>query len=304
MDAVNDRNHEAWTERQRQVLDLLVAGRTNGEIAEILGISLDGVKWHVSQILLKLDVGSREDAAEYWRNYNGLPRRFSRVFKGLAAGGALRWAGLVAASVAFTGAIALAVSLIMTSEPRSGNERPDAGETEIAAAPTTQADVTAAPTRIETLRAEALAHPDPQAGTCLGASIAAPPREDAFRCLLGNRIYDPCFSLGGGLVGCDVDPEAGAAAIAIAMNSDLPRIERSSQWTAPAGWLVFLVDGALCQPATGATGSVAGKLATYRCDDGRWILGELEQEEVWLAMALDPTLPDAPREVQVAVIWR
>lgn len=101
MDAANDRNHVAWTERQRQVLDLLVAGRTNGEIAEILGISLDGVKWHVSQILLKLDVGSREDAAEYWRNYNGLPRRFSRLFKGLVAGGTLRWAGLVAVSVAF-----------------------------------------------------------------------------------------------------------------------------------------------------------------------------------------------------------
>lgn len=39
-----------WTERQRQVLDLMARGRTNTEIAETLGLSLAGAKWHVSPL--------------------------------------------------------------------------------------------------------------------------------------------------------------------------------------------------------------------------------------------------------------
>ena len=37
------------TQRQKQVLDLIVAGRTNGEIATELGMTLDGAKWNVSE---------------------------------------------------------------------------------------------------------------------------------------------------------------------------------------------------------------------------------------------------------------
>ncbi len=51
------------TRREREVLDLIRLGLTNEEIAGRLGISLDGAKYHVSQILSKLGVGSREEAA-------------------------------------------------------------------------------------------------------------------------------------------------------------------------------------------------------------------------------------------------
>ncbi len=51
------------TPREREVFDLLRLGLTNEEIAERLGISLDGAKYHVSQILSKLGVSSREEAA-------------------------------------------------------------------------------------------------------------------------------------------------------------------------------------------------------------------------------------------------
>lgn len=50
------------TPRERQVFDLLRIGLTNEEIASRLGISLDGAKYHVSQILSKLGVSSREEA--------------------------------------------------------------------------------------------------------------------------------------------------------------------------------------------------------------------------------------------------
>lgn len=67
-----DQDAVSWTNRQREVLDLLAKGLTNGQIAEALGISLDGAKWHVSEIIARLGVDTREEAAEYWRKQNGL----------------------------------------------------------------------------------------------------------------------------------------------------------------------------------------------------------------------------------------
>ena len=48
-----------WTPRQRQVLDLVAGGKSNTEIAEALSVSLAGAKWHVSEILSKLQAESR-----------------------------------------------------------------------------------------------------------------------------------------------------------------------------------------------------------------------------------------------------
>jgi DNA-binding CsgD family transcriptional regulator len=50
--------------RERQVLDWMAAGKTNGEIASILGISLHTVKRHVEKVLQKLRVPNRNAAVE------------------------------------------------------------------------------------------------------------------------------------------------------------------------------------------------------------------------------------------------
>lgn len=55
------------TPRQREVLDLMARGATNGEIAERLGLSLDGAKWHVREIFARLGVDTREEAVAVWR---------------------------------------------------------------------------------------------------------------------------------------------------------------------------------------------------------------------------------------------
>ncbi|PZC48477.1 MAG: DNA-binding response regulator, NarL/FixJ family [Chloroflexi bacterium] len=52
------------TGRQRQVAGLVAAGLTNREVAEQLGISRDGVKYHVSEILSRLGVSSRDSVRE------------------------------------------------------------------------------------------------------------------------------------------------------------------------------------------------------------------------------------------------
>ncbi len=54
------------TPRQWEVLALVRQGLSNDEIARRLGISLDGVKFHVSEILSKLAVSNRNEAARWY----------------------------------------------------------------------------------------------------------------------------------------------------------------------------------------------------------------------------------------------
>lgn len=55
------------TARQQQVLHLLERGYTNAQIAEELGISLDGAKFHVGEIIGKMQVSTRDEAVGAWR---------------------------------------------------------------------------------------------------------------------------------------------------------------------------------------------------------------------------------------------
>jgi NarL family two-component system response regulator LiaR len=57
------------TPREQEVLSLMVAGKSNAQIAELLVISLPTVKTHVSQIFAKLKVKSRAEAIVYSLNH-------------------------------------------------------------------------------------------------------------------------------------------------------------------------------------------------------------------------------------------
>jgi DNA-binding CsgD family transcriptional regulator len=79
------------TPREQEVLALLRQGLTNQQIAERLGISLPGARYHVSEILSKLGVLSRQEAAS-WVEPSGTRKRsaFAALFfaKTLGAVGA------------------------------------------------------------------------------------------------------------------------------------------------------------------------------------------------------------------------
>ena len=65
------------TEREREVLALLVDGDSNAEIAQKLAVSVSAVKYHVSSILLKLGASNRTEAASLARQYNLVPQKDS-----------------------------------------------------------------------------------------------------------------------------------------------------------------------------------------------------------------------------------
>jgi DNA-binding CsgD family transcriptional regulator len=101
-----------WTRRQRQVLQLIGAGRTNAEIAEELSVTLPGAKWHVSEVLTKLGVASREEAAEYWRERSRLAARARRSLRGVVGvlSGKVLLGGATAAGVAGVAAGAVIIA--------------------------------------------------------------------------------------------------------------------------------------------------------------------------------------------------
>ena len=111
-----------WTPRQRQVLDLIARGSTNGQIAEALGISFAGAKWHVSEVISRLGVSSREDAGAYWREVRGLRRLVGRITRGVLAIGAAK---VVAGGAAIAAVVVAAIAVIALangggSEPGDG----------------------------------------------------------------------------------------------------------------------------------------------------------------------------------------
>jgi RNA polymerase sigma factor (sigma-70 family) len=58
---------ERLTPREREVLDLVVHGFSNKEIAERMSISVEAIRWHLKHIYHKLHVHSRTEAALKFR---------------------------------------------------------------------------------------------------------------------------------------------------------------------------------------------------------------------------------------------
>src|SRR5262245_25068229 len=101
------------TPREWEVLELLRLDLTNEEIAEKLGISFGTAKYHVGEILSKLDVESREEAAAWrpeagrrWAMFSPLTSLFGldKSVSGLLGGKMLIGAALQLLAVGITAA--------------------------------------------------------------------------------------------------------------------------------------------------------------------------------------------------------
>ena len=63
--------HSSLTQRELEILQLVASGATNSDIARQLWITQQTVKFHVSNVYRKLDVGNRTQACHY-AHVNGL----------------------------------------------------------------------------------------------------------------------------------------------------------------------------------------------------------------------------------------
>ena len=59
--------------REAQVMSLIAAGHTNGQIAATLVLTEKTVKNHVNRLYAKLGAGSRADAIARWTAYQAPP---------------------------------------------------------------------------------------------------------------------------------------------------------------------------------------------------------------------------------------
>ena len=115
----NSRYKTELSPRQGEVLDLIGRGKTNQQIADALGITLDGAKYHVSEILAKLEVATREDAAALWRAERRPGARVGRWLHGLVGLLSLR---PVMAVLTLGGAASAAAGIALLTLPFGGDD--------------------------------------------------------------------------------------------------------------------------------------------------------------------------------------
>jgi DNA-binding CsgD family transcriptional regulator len=112
------------TARQRDVLALLTRGHTNPEIAERLGISVQGVKWHVTALLDRFGAANRDELiARIEAGQRPLPR-VRRAAVGIATFAAAHLAAGVAAGVVILIGVAAVAAALVGVRPW----HPDGGE--------------------------------------------------------------------------------------------------------------------------------------------------------------------------------
>jgi DNA-binding CsgD family transcriptional regulator len=99
------------TQRESEVLDLIRQGYSNQGIADLLGITRSGVTYHVSEILSKLGVSSREQAAAL-TDQRARPRGLASL--GLLLKVPFRSRGAMAITGVAVGTVTLGLALLMT----------------------------------------------------------------------------------------------------------------------------------------------------------------------------------------------
>ena len=107
------RHPDILTPAEWGVLRELRAGGTNAEIAVRLGVSPDAVKYHISNMLGKLDLGDRHALAAWRPEGKGIGARVRALLASPVAlaslGPPLMWAGLVLVGVAVVAIVLVAV---------------------------------------------------------------------------------------------------------------------------------------------------------------------------------------------------
>jgi len=154
-----------------------------------------------------------------------------------------------------------------------------------------------------------------QSGSCWVSSIAAPYREDAFRCKIESSIYDPCFAMAPeGFVYCPMNPLKEESFL-IEFTESLPESEIPSKKKNNWAWFVELKDKTYCAPFSGTRIFIGNYVAYYSCNsdvDGKIVvlMGDLIPGDIWkankavVAQDGDNMTIQSLEEVEIGTIWQ
>jgi hypothetical protein len=153
----------------------------------------------------------------------------------------------------------------------------------------------------------------PLAGSCAMGESLALPRADAWRCIVGNIIYDPCFSTTphATAVICDASPFK-PIGIRVQLPTPLPT---HPPVNGQQVWMMQLGNGVICGFLTGATAGIQGQRINYGCTDKTVVLGNPHPDqakricyavEAQLSTKPSPAGPTARRifAISIATVWR
>jgi DNA-binding CsgD family transcriptional regulator len=313
------------TPREWEVLALVREGLTNEQIAERLGVSLSTAKFHVSEIMGKLGVESRGEAAAW----DGRPRQRRRALGmvfGLArrveSHGSAKALGVGAIVLALFALLALAIGVALM-RARSTPEDVRAQETpEVTEAVTETEVIVYRPTNVPADRE--------QGETCIVSGVLN--RDGAWACSGGRSpgLTDPCFGEEGALeVVCPGRPEPGfRGAYVLELDQPLVFAAATPVPGAPTPvppdpaelsrrvWWVETADGRMCGFKAGGTAPVVnGERINFWCGDGigadpgTGLLGLPTPGKVWTARQVPLELVPAgtivtETIVELRTVWR
>lgn len=124
-----------------------------------------------------------------------------------------------------------------------------------------------------------------QNGSCFTNSVIAS-SPNAWRCSVGNQIYDPCiFATDGKSLVCGADPARGVPGFVLALTLPLPQPDIPETSTSNA-WMIETASGRICSFAQGASGIIDDQRINYYCqsdDESSDIvmIGDLKRGKLW-----------------------
>lgn len=141
----------------------------------------------------------------------------------------------------------------------------------------------------------------PVAGDCGMGESQSLDRADAWRCIVGNEIYDPCFSTTphATWVICGVQPGQ-PVGIKVTLKKPLPTHAAAKD---QQPWVITLGDGTSCGFITGATFGIGDQRANYQCSQNNWLIGLPTTGKVWWAVEARMTGKFGPNGPIASQIW-
>lgn len=144
-------------------------------------------------------------------------------------------------------------------------------------------------------------------GTCFAGSVSDVARADAFRCMAGNRILDPCFvpNPTATVLLCVAEPISKANVVQLTITGGLPTANKTVTFDKALPWALELANGQTCQLLTGATSAIADLRVNYGCDrgDGLAVIGDPDRAyPLWTIFVRGPKDFFA-EQVPITVAW-